>query len=30
MVDYPIFAALIRKGERSNMRAGRIGQEGAR
>jgi hypothetical protein len=30
MVDIPKFAALIRKGERSNMRAGRTGQEGAR
>jgi hypothetical protein len=30
MVDYPNFAALILRGDRSNMRDGRIGQEGAR
>ncbi len=31
MVDFPTFAALIHRGERSNMRADRrIGQEGAR
>jgi hypothetical protein len=30
MVDFPTFAALIRKGERSNMRAGRTGQKGTR
>ncbi|KMS58673.1 hypothetical protein V473_01995 [Sphingobium cupriresistens LL01] len=29
MVDFPNFAALIRRGERSNMRARRNGQEGA-
>jgi hypothetical protein len=30
MVDNPNFAALILRGDGSNMRAGRIGQEGAR
>lgn len=30
MVELPTFAALILKGERRNMRAGRVEQEGAR
>ena len=30
MVDFPTFPVLIRKGERSNMCADRIGQEGTR